>query len=424
MMESPFFRSHWNNFPLRSVYSPSVRQVPVQRQSKPTTPKVVSVPVHFVSSERTTSDSALKIQKVFRGFLVRKSVKKIASIRREVNEIEKRISKQETVELIREDSKESLRVNETLMNLLFRLDSVTGVDSGVRECRKAVIKKVIALQERMDSIVAGDQTSGGDAIDETLESNQAAEMKVVDEVAENPSELQAEAPEAECSSTLLADCANSSEIDKDRAPEIEECVTEAAKACVLEPLDQDKSLSNPKIETEALDLKDESQEKVEAIENEESIGDPNGSTEEKLGTNCETESQSGSSPNPQGVIEGEEENSLVKENDGMEVVQDGKNEEKVEENCTIGDGENTKKNKDLLERMIEDNDRMMGLMAELFQRNEMQTKLLSSLSQRVGLLEKAFVCDKLRKKKKRCASGTVDCLEKSEDSTKKCGGKR
>lgn len=407
MMESPFFRSNWNNFPPRSVNSPSsVRQVPVQRQAKPT-PKVVSIPVHFVSSEQTRSDSALKIQKVFRGFLVRKSVKKIASIRREVDEIEKRISKPVTVELIRKDSKERLKVNETLMNLLFRLDSIRGVDSGVRGCRKAVIKRAIALQDRVDSIVAGDQPSGA-AVDEALEADQAAETKGADEVservdvnenaAENASELQLEDPEAECSSTSLAEHSNSS----DRAPEIEDSANEAAK---VKPQDQDKPLSNPKIALEALDLRDENQEKGEAIEDRESIGDANGIAEERLGTNCDTESQSGSSPIPQSVIEAEEENTQVKEKDGMEMVQDGENEEKVEENCTVGDGENTKKNKDILERMMEDNERMMGLMTELFERNEMQTRLLSSLSQRVDQLEKALVCEKLRKKKKRRALG-------------------
>ncbi|KAK3034701.1 hypothetical protein RJ639_032462 [Escallonia herrerae] len=39
-----------------------------------------------------------------------------------------------------------VRVNKTLMALLFKLDSVQGVDLGVRDLRKGVIKKAIALQ--------------------------------------------------------------------------------------------------------------------------------------------------------------------------------------------------------------------------------------------------------------------------------------
>lgn len=137
---------------------------------KPAT-KVVQIPVHSVSSvpDRSqkpdelaqaeapdrTSASALRIQKVFRGYMVRKNVKRIMSIRKEVDEIERKLSFGETAELIRRDERERLRVNETLMSLLFKLDSIRGIDSGVRECRKGVIKKAISLQEKVDSIVSG-----------------------------------------------------------------------------------------------------------------------------------------------------------------------------------------------------------------------------------------------------------------------------
>ena len=76
---------------------------------------------------------------------MRKSVKKIATIRREVDEVERRISREEALELMKKDPKERLRVNELLMSLLFRLDSVRGIDSGVRVCQKSVIKRAIAL---------------------------------------------------------------------------------------------------------------------------------------------------------------------------------------------------------------------------------------------------------------------------------------
>lgn len=79
-------------------------------------------------------------------------MKRIAAIKREVDEVEWRISKEEIVDLIRRDPKERLKVNETLMSLLFRLDSVRGVNSGVRDCRKSVIKRAIALQEKVDAI--------------------------------------------------------------------------------------------------------------------------------------------------------------------------------------------------------------------------------------------------------------------------------
>ena len=85
-------------------------------------------------------------------------MKKIAAIKREVDEVERQISREEALESMKKDPKERLRVNKTLMSLLFRLDSVRGIDSGVKDCRKSVIKRVIVLQEFLDSIVADGQT--------------------------------------------------------------------------------------------------------------------------------------------------------------------------------------------------------------------------------------------------------------------------
>lgn len=238
-METPFLRPRY--------YSLRNRHVPVQRQPA-RAPKVVSIPVQDAAgSERRPSDSALKIQKAFRGFLVRKNVNKIAAIKREVDEMEMRISKKETAELVRSDAKERLKVNETLMNLLLGLDSVKGVDPGVRDLRRAVIKKAIALQERVEA--SAEQTTEMDYLS--------------------------------CSSQ------NSME--------------------------------------------------DEGVDDEEVV---------------KTESKK-------------------------------------------------KKENNLLGRMVEENEKMMGLMRELLHRNEKQTGLLSSLSQRVEQLERALIDERLKKKKKR-----------------------
>lgn len=417
-MESPFFRNRWNNFqPARPVYSPSGRQVPVQRQAKPN-PKVVSIPVHFVGSEQSRSDSTVKIQKVFRGFLVRKSVKKIAAMRGEVDEIEKRISKPEMVELIRRESKERLRVNETLMNLLLRLDSIRGVDSGVRDCRKAVIKKAIALQERVDSIVAGDQTSS--------EVNEAPENKdnvdSVTEAADKATETKA-SDEADCPATSLADCSNLDQSHGEPLPDLEIASETALQALDLnasEGTDGTAIADREKVEPIEAEIDTDSK----TIENKEGISDD--------GSKSNTESHSGSSPNSQSLVEGGEENEITmakEDNDGMEiVVEAGKNEE--EENLSVGGGanknDNKRNSKDIMEKMVEENERMMGLMTELYERNELQTQLLSALTQRVEQLEKALVCEMLRKKKKkrRASYGTVlDCHEKSKNSSNKFGNR-
>ncbi|CAA0808787.1 BAG family molecular chaperone regulator 5-mitochondrial [Striga hermonthica] len=188
-MEKPFFTDgRWyQQQPRRYPFSPThsyggvpahhldpletrlASRQPVQRQ--PERGKVVRVPVQFVGSGQVDRlGSAVKIQKVFRGFLVRKCLKKIKDIKCKVDEIEGRLSEEKVVDLVRRDEKERLRMNESLMSLLFKLDSICGVDFGVRACRKAVIRKAIALQERIDAIVAVNFTGNCEAVDQEDES--------------------------------------------------------------------------------------------------------------------------------------------------------------------------------------------------------------------------------------------------------------
>ncbi|KAF3958419.1 hypothetical protein CMV_016683 [Castanea mollissima] len=433
-MDIPFFASRrWNPKP-----TPSSR-------------KVVSIPVQFVGSGRGGSESdssALKIQKVFRGFLVRKSVKKIAAIRREVDEVERQISREEALESMKKDPKERLRVNETLMSLLFRLDSVRGVDSGVRDCRKSVIKRAIALQEFLDSIVADGQTlTPGGEVDEASDSSEIGEKegKVSEseveisgdncnlsancdecekiQVAESTSNLSEPKETLKSAADLVCDCNLPASCDGLESENHVDC-DESEKIQVAEPMSK---LSEP-IETlkygtdlvgncnlpSNCDDFDES-EKIQVAESMRNLSEPN----ETLNQAVETQSESGSTGNPESLVE---ENSMKKEEEeeeGMEIVETERKEGNEKEDCCFGGREDSKRSRELLEKIMEDNEKMMGLMIELFQRNETQTKMLSSLSQRVGQLEKAFMCDKLRKMKKRGATGTmVDGLEKSPDKKK------
>ncbi|CAM8953533.1 unnamed protein product [Rhodiola kirilowii] len=101
----------------------------------------------------SASESALKIQKAFLGFLVRKSFRKIIDLGGRVKEIQRRICLEESFDLIMNNEMERMKVNEALMSLILELDSLN-LYSGVRCCRKAVIKKAIALQEALDAIGA------------------------------------------------------------------------------------------------------------------------------------------------------------------------------------------------------------------------------------------------------------------------------
>ncbi|XP_022738608.1 uncharacterized protein LOC111291227 isoform X2 [Durio zibethinus] len=346
-MDFPLFGNPWNASS-RPCYEQSLRGIPVQLKPKamppqPLNPKVVSIPVRFVGSERGTSDSVIKIQKVFRGFLVRKNMKRIKAIREEVNDIERSVSKKETVDLIRNDSKERLKVNEMLMGLLLKLDSVRGVDSGVRDCRKSVIKKAIALQELVDAVVSGDQS---------IDSNDAEAIDQSQGITDSADN---------CNQTLESQNHDEITNDAEFVPNLNESKVILQKQETVE--------SNKQV--------------VANQEDEESM---------------ESKSQVDSA-NLENLVE-EEEAAL----DADDEKEGNKNNK---EDC----GEN-KRSKELLGRMMEDNEKIMGLMTVLLERNEMQNRLLSALSRRVERLEKVFLCDKLRRKKRRSVVGSDDCVEK------------
>lgn len=384
MMDSPFFRNRWHS-PAAPRYS---RGIPAKHQATPS-PKVVSIPVHFVESERARTASALKIQKVFRGFLVRKSMKKILAIRSEVDEIELRISRKETVDLIRNDPKERLKVNEALMALLFKLDSVRGVDSSVRDCRKAVIRKVIVLQETADAIAH--QTLGvADGTDTEIQALETGNR---------------------------GNCADNSDA-LDGADVIDGIVESQVIDGIVE------SKGNQDLADQTLGLQDDDVESIphlgeaqvimsEAIEKSLEKQVSNASVHKPSASEgvepSQMETQSELSTIPPSLIGEGEENTSTKQEDAMEISLPEKPEEISEVNFGTG-GRDDKKRKEegLLERMMQDNEKLMGLMTDLLVRNEIQTRLLSSLSERVEQLERAFMSDKKRRKKKRCVGGRVD----------------
>jgi hypothetical protein len=525
-MDTPFYRIHRN-------YPSSSPQIPVHHRTTTVLPKkVVSIPVRYVGSERSRSESAIKIQKVFRGFLVRKSMKKILATKRQVDEIEKRILMKETVELMRRDQKEKLKINEMLMSLLLKLDSVRGVDSGVRDCRKAVIKKAIALQETVDSIAAaanGDDSvvsAGEKGVDETGEGEEENGS-----VANAADELQNGAAESEAVVSMLADSRETREefngalenvdmasegerkveCDGDvptsmsdycdsvrgvdsgvgdcreavikKAIALQETVDSIAAAAngddsvvsagekgvdeTGEGEEEDGSvanaadeLQNGAAESEAVvsvlaDSREAREEFNGTLENVDMASEGerkvecDGDVPTLMSDYCEPERvlevvnetvELKEAENDETACQGEDrdlEKQVDKDGDCMGTSQtesqsdssaslmEGDDEEEEEHSGGVeiekkGDGGEVKSNdestrrrgKELLERMMEDNERMMGLMAELFERNEMQTRLLSSLSQRVEHLERAYICDQLRRrKKKRNAAGLLDCLE-------------
>ncbi|CAL9168763.1 unnamed protein product, partial [Musa hybrid cultivar] len=110
-----------------------------QRQKKPATAR---------PSNLLRAAAAVMIQRLWRGFLARKSVRVLSRISAEVGEVERTIRAREGA--IQRDPKERQRADEMLMAVLLRLDNVRWA----RDYRKKVIRRVISLQDLVDSIAA------------------------------------------------------------------------------------------------------------------------------------------------------------------------------------------------------------------------------------------------------------------------------
>ncbi|KAM5588858.1 BAG family molecular chaperone regulator 5, mitochondrial [Rosa sericea] len=114
-------------------------------------PTPIPITVHVPQST-----AAVKIQSAYRSHLIRSLYKTIAAVHSEADEFQRLIQRQETVDAVRSSEREKLRMNEALMKLLLRLDSVPGVDPTVREARRKVSRRIVGLQEIVDAIVQED----------------------------------------------------------------------------------------------------------------------------------------------------------------------------------------------------------------------------------------------------------------------------
>ncbi|KAK2982709.1 hypothetical protein RJ640_016371 [Escallonia rubra] len=66
---------------------------------------------------------------------------------------ERLIQRQEIEDALRNDGRERIKMNEALMEMLLRLDSMPKVDPTVRELRRRVSRQIIGLQEILDVVL-------------------------------------------------------------------------------------------------------------------------------------------------------------------------------------------------------------------------------------------------------------------------------
>ncbi|KAK4398869.1 BAG family molecular chaperone regulator 5, mitochondrial [Sesamum angolense] len=131
-----------------------ITEIPIQTAPDEQPPsKPVPITVHLPSRPQFgESVAAVKIQSVYRAHVVRTLVRKISAVNSEANYWQKLIQRQETVDAVRTSERDRIKINEALMGLLFRLDSVPGVDPNVRELRRHVSRKIVGLQEILDAV--------------------------------------------------------------------------------------------------------------------------------------------------------------------------------------------------------------------------------------------------------------------------------
>ncbi|RZC89739.1 hypothetical protein C5167_035734 [Papaver somniferum] len=153
--------------PRTPTFSTATTKTKTSRTDRNTTPesqsiKTTEIPINSNSINETLIipipskpppiTAIVKIQSTYRSHLICNMIKKISSVNKEADELETQIQQQETVNKIRSNEKEKLSMNEALMRLLLKLDSVRGVYEPVRELRRRVSRRIVGLQEILDAI--------------------------------------------------------------------------------------------------------------------------------------------------------------------------------------------------------------------------------------------------------------------------------
>ncbi|CAA6653466.1 unnamed protein product [Spirodela intermedia] len=326
--------------------------------------KVVSIPVHFIGSDEkekrqktppaaaaaaaadgrpragiTMLAAAMRIQKACRGFLVRKNMKVLRQLEVEVEIVEKEVKGSE--DRLGADAKERIRVSEALMSLLFRLDSVRGV----RDYRRRVIRRAIAIQEAVDAIATAD-TKGEEeevvASGKNISDESGAAPVPTEEIRASVSAVDDGAPLSSCE---LVDSEGLSEVKDTTAADTMEEIQDEVLASGEESQDRHGDLSEDAIESE-----------------------------EVRGERSVAARMLPRLPTPAGVAQ-----------------------------QSTGDGEEARRcMTQFMERMAEENRGLKGLVAELCEKNEIQFHLMSGLLERMERQKKRRAADSKKARARKC----------------------
>ncbi|CAI5460669.1 unnamed protein product [Closterium sp. Yama58-4] len=105
----------------------------------------------------TGTVAATRIQSAWRGHSLRltkplEAARTIAEVRRLAREMAERLGEEGYAFKVASDPKEKLRVSETIMSWLLRLDALLSPNQEVRELRRGAVRELTKLQDRVDSL--------------------------------------------------------------------------------------------------------------------------------------------------------------------------------------------------------------------------------------------------------------------------------
>ncbi|PIN05302.1 hypothetical protein CDL12_22162 [Handroanthus impetiginosus] len=162
--------------------------------------KEVRVDEAKASSKRKLSEeeAAVIIQSAYRGLDVRKwesikKLKQIAKVREQVAEVKQLIQAMESSSDMQGNSKQRNIVAETIMSLLLKLDTIQGLHPSIREVRKSVVRELVGLQEKLDSLMnkRSQASAGQESIMRSVEDvKETEDVKSPQDGTETASDLQ------------------------------------------------------------------------------------------------------------------------------------------------------------------------------------------------------------------------------------------